>query len=768
MKSRTFASAVFLVAALLAPNGHVEACGPWFEPEVFVDKSGPDDLPAFADGHLGILQAGFDSNEYAVAYRYLNGGKLSSVERASYVPPATQPGTVTDYRHMNPDEIYEAQEAAKKAHRSEEPAGQWLLARAKYAPAFPPDRQKTFFPTDYDGAIVFDQNYLNCPDGAFANAVLTLEKRASAWGAHSPALDDWIHAQDAVFSNCASKSAAMPAPAPSGSPVLLTADRAYQIASATLYAKQFHEAARQFAAIAADHNSPWSSWGEYLAARATVREAFAKGAATDPYSGDLATYDTDIMKRAQQMLESILAQPNATPTRTIIQKELNFIRIRTETEKRAAEICAALSGPAPDSNFSNDLKDLSWILSKQIKVEDPAPLMEWIGAWRGSGNGATAYTEWQQTHSLPWLVLAMTKAETSDAFAPALIEEAAKIAPASPAYDSAFFHRVRLLTPFHRADEARTLLDARLPSMRQEGPGSTLNALLGERLVVARDFKEFLIYAPRTALRTGSEGAWNLQNLCNERAHALNAEADCPDLKKPLQFDEDAVAVLNRHTPLAQLIEASTSASLPANLRQDLTIVAWTRAILLEDATSAAKLAPRLPKTIHDTAGNSTEFPADLAILRNSGIRPYLEPGISRVASYNVFDELHDNWWCQPWDHRKTSDVGPATLAFPAFISSQQEALASAEYHRLQQLPDSVALVGQRVLAYANAHPDDPRIPEALALVVRAGHYACQTWNPNGSGDNKSEYTPVSKAAFLLLHHRYPKSPWALKTRYYY
>jgi hypothetical protein len=295
-----------------------------------------------------------------------------------------------------------------------------------------------------------------------------------------------------------------------------------------------------------------------------------------------------------------------------------------------------------------------------------------------------------------------------------------------------------------------------------------LNALRGERMALARDFEEFLSYAPRTALRTGSEGAEDLQALCNERAHALNAEADCPQLKQPLQFDEDAVSTLNRLTPLAKLIEASTSPSLPANLRQDLTIVAWTRAVLFEDAASTAKLAPRLPKALHDTAGESIGFPADLAILRNAGIRPYLEPGVSRVASYSVFDELRDNWWCKPWDGRITPEGAPAPLPVPAFISAQQAELASAEYQRLQEMPASVALIGQRVLAHATAHPDDSRVPEALALTVRAGHYACQAPNPNASGDGKSEYTGISTAAFQMLHRRYPKSSWALKTPYYY
>jgi hypothetical protein len=86
----------------------------------------------------------------------------------------------------------------------------------------------------------------------------------------------------------------------------------------------------------------------------------------------------------------------------------------------------------------------------------------------------------------------------------------------------------------------------------------------------------------------------------------------------------------------------------------------------------------------------------------------------------------------------------------------------------LQQLPDSTTLLGQHVLDYANAHPDDPQVPEALALTVRATHYACQTWDAAATGDSKSPYSPISKAAFQLLHRSYTKSAWAAKTPHYY
>jgi len=769
MRTRHFSFAAFVAVVLLFPTCDVEACGPFFEDDVFVSTTAPDDLASFAGGQLGILQAGFDSNEYAVAYRYLNGGKLSDAELKTYAPPAGPPQAPKDWSKLTPAQVAAAQEAEKQDREKAQPAGRWLLERAKYVPAGAQPAQEPAFPTDYEGNIVFDPNYLNCPEPAFQNAALTLGKRADAWGKQSPWLVDWIHGQDAVFSNCGGKSATLPAPAATGSPALLQADRAYQTASATFYAKQFDEAARQFAAIAADSHSPWSAWGPYLAARATVRKAFAMGKVTDPYSSDLASYDPETMSHAQQMLEALLAQPNPAPSRTVIQDELNFIRIRTEPEKRAAEICAALAGPGADANFAHDLQDLNWILLKQIKIDDPPPMLAWIQAWRGSVTAASAFGQWQQNHALPSLVMAIAKAGASDHFAPELIDAAAKIAPGTPAYDTIFFHRVRLLIAIKRAGEARTLLDATLPALRRQKPGSNQNALLGERMAVSTSFNEFLTYASRTALSTGSQGAEDLQGQCNEMAHAVNQSADCPALKLPLEFDEDAAALLNQQTPLKMLIEAATSPTLPQNLRQDLAVVAWTRSVMLEDAASAAKLAPVLPKPLSQAVGSTTGFPADLAILRNPGIRPYLESGIPRVASYSYFDELRDNWWCKPWEPTDPDGSPKARpLSDPAFVAPEQKALADAEYQRLQRLPDSAALIGQRVIDYAKDHPNDAQVPEALALTVRAGHYACQDWRSNSNGEQKSEYTPVSKAAFQMLHSRYPKSPWAIKTRYYY
>ena len=98
-------------------------------------------------------------------------------------------------------------------------------------------------------------------------------------------------------------------------------------------------------------------------------------------------------------------------------------------------------------------------------------------------------------------------------------------------------------------------------------------------------------------------------------------------------------------------------------------------------------------------------------------------------------------------------------------IGQDQVAAAKVENDRIMQVPSGVMLIGQRVLDYASSHPGDPNLPEALALTVRATHYGISDWQ-----DEKTEQQrkSLSKAAFELLHKRYPKSAWTAKTPYYY
>ncbi len=69
--------------------------------------------------------------------------------------------------------------------------------------------------------------------------------------------------------------------------------------------------------------------------------------------------------------------------------------------------------------------------------------------------------------------------------------------------------------------------------------------------------------------------------------------------------------------------------------------------------------------------------------------------------------------------------------------------------------PPGATYVWDFILDYANQHPRDPRVPEALHWVIHVGHY--------GQGHNHS-----GKRAFTLLKSRYPASSWAKQNQFYY
>ncbi len=77
---------------------------------------------------------------------------------------------------------------------------------------------------------------------------------------------------------------------------------------------------------------------------------------------------------------------------------------------------------------------------------------------------------------------------------------------------------------------------------------------------------------------------------------------------------------------------------------------------------------------------------------------------------------------------------------------------------KLSALEPATPHLGRIVFAWADTHPDDARVPEALHRLVDAAHYGCAVQDDG----------TVARAAFRLLHRRYPRSEWAAKTKYWY
>ena len=77
-------AAILIVGSVVA----VGACGPDFEPDVFVPAHRPVVPANFAKGELGVLEPGYFIAEKVVAFRYLNGGTLDEDEQRQLKPVA--------------------------------------------------------------------------------------------------------------------------------------------------------------------------------------------------------------------------------------------------------------------------------------------------------------------------------------------------------------------------------------------------------------------------------------------------------------------------------------------------------------------------------------------------------------------------------------------------------------------------------------------------------------------------------------------------------
>jgi hypothetical protein len=745
-----------LPAALLLVA--VMACGPDYGPEVFVPANHPEKPALFAQGRLGVLQSGYFHAELVVAYRYLSGGKLSNAEKDAYSPPELSPEELAAYRAQ-----HEARVAAQ-------PINRWLKARED-AHASPPAAevqiaQDRVIETKIDNWVVRDDQ-LNCPDAAYATAADTLENRLKTWGSGSAELMEWVRGQDAVFSNCA-KPGTMPAATQPGWSTALRQDRAYQIAAAKFYALDFDGAKADFVAIGKDKASPWSRWGEYLAARAEVRKAANTGKTAD--YGELANFDMDGLKAAQARLLKLQQQTNDSEVRHAAAAELGFIEVRLEPAKRLDQVSKALAGPQPDREFKQDMKDLDFLMDHNVAGD--TDLVRWIRNIQGAGTpvivksatGETTTEEglsvWRQEHRLPWLVAAIAKGDAEIE----LMDAAAEVKPDSPAYATVNYYRIGLILGAGKRVEARALADTMIAGLGPNDMASTRNAFLAERIQTARSLAEFLADAPRTMIESESSNAEMAQ--CVGTGAANRCAAKIP----PRQFDVDAAGFFNTQMPLDLWEEAAQSSALPKYLRDAVAWAAWMRALGLGDAAATKQMSALLPDAVRKTSGDSDGFPATLALLRNPGLRPYLEQGVQRSVTYAMLDDYRDNWWGSRWgdgdwrlERYGTDNLKAEPPGHTDFLTAQQQKQAANEDARLNALPVAAVWLGQRAIAYVKAHPDDKDAAEALALTVRATHLS------SSSGESKEDgESAVSKQAFEMLHRMYPKSPWALRTKYYY
>ena len=755
---------LLVLALLIVVPRNIFSCGPFLESATFSFDTHPDyPLSDYIGGKLGIVKPGFYRLFLVVAYRNLSGHPFSPSERAALESLLT--GVA---RSADSNAAYGFIDTSPDSNPPTPPPQIWLAERAKALGE--PQPQNAFDPNK---PFAEYQSFLNCPDPAFINAVQTLHDRQQKWGAGSADLKAWISGQDDVFSNCSSKMFKEPA-AIATQNKLLQQDREYQIAAAMLYSgipDQLIQAQQRFDAIGQDKTSPWHTWGPYLAARSVIRASTLK-------STEGGKFDAALMNDAEARLQKLAADKSSAPTQRASALMLGFVEARLHPEQRALDLARQLmNGTSLD--VAQDLIDYRYLMDSGAGSEAGSEarkndLTDWIRTFQSGANEKDyAIAKWKETGSLPWLVAAMTAVDAREKapIASELLTAAAKIDPHDPRLLTVLYQRIVLLRAMGDDKAARALIDANLAYLAKDAPISSRNLFWGHRMALSQTLDEFLHFAPRE----DAEGH-------HAQAHLKDGAPVPPNTPNDIYFDTDATAVMNQRLPLATLVQAASSPLIPKPLQVELAQSTWTRAVLLNQPQVAARMSgpvkqdmPLLAPFIDDYTKAATEEArhrsALFMLLHNPGMRPYLVPNMQRTAEINRIDNFRDNWWCADVG-AKTDKANWQTVTGDEPESARRPHLApkvdfldpvalrfgESEAGTLSRLGAAPNYFAEEVLAWAKAAPEDPRIPEALHLVVRATRYGC--------GDDKT--SPYSKQAFQRLHSKYPKSEWTKKTPYFY
>ncbi|MGZ8846975.1 MAG: hypothetical protein ACXW3C_10975, partial [Pyrinomonadaceae bacterium] len=748
-------TAIVLAAIIAAPfflSPPAEACGPFFSDAIFVFTKHPDfPLDKYAAGRFGVISGSWARSYLVVAYRSLSGNPLSDVEAKAM--KSFWDDRLNNAGYVSEGELINKWNEARKAAGATAPAQISVYRR----------REK---PREYE-------SFLNCQVDAFVNAENLLNERVKLFGVNSPQVQSWLAAQDAVFANCGEgrqlpKEAATELP---DLPQLLRADRAYQIAAANFYSTNFDEAKQQFDEIARDKNSPYRIIAPYMAARSMLRKgSFA----------EKAEEGQPFLVESETRLSAILKDNTLKQSHHAAGRLFNLAGLRAHPEAKLHELAQVIVKKDASEDFKQTVWDYTVLMDKYLAVEDesvkrqlPASLSsddltDWIITFEGDldASDAHAIERWQKTKSLHWLVAALTNANGKQPKLNELLAAAANVSHSSPGYPSVAFHSVRLLKESNRTDEARVMLDRILAGERQQLTASALNLFLGERMMLAQNLEAFLKRAPRlpAAFSDNNDG----REIPDDEGSEKPAEAP------KFLFDLDAANTFNKAMPVALMKDAASSKTLPPNLRRDVAQAAFIRAAMLDERETAAQAAVTLEEELPQvkqflaayqkaTTPDARRFAAAFLSLKFPGLRPFVSAGVGRSSAVEEIDSYRDNYWCT----EPPSPVGGSMaevdqskakpMPIPEFLKALQTS-AARQYAALQALGTGPNYLCRIAIEWAQKNPTDPRAPEALHLAVRSTRYGC-TDNDTGRW---------SKAAFDLLHARYPNTTWARNTKYWF
>jgi hypothetical protein len=704
MKVLAVAAAVAGIGIVAFPTGS-DSCSIAPPVPVFAPEHRPADLGGqFLKGRIGVIRPSYDRSYLIAAYRILNGKPLSEKE-ASGLFVSSSNGLVPPFTNAS--------------------ATAWLQVRNRALGGVPLPFLDTYRSKNSDGSFAF---YPNCLANAFDTAVETFEKRSAAWGIGSLNLHEWVTAQDQVFANCSGKVAVIPAPPSDGMDPLLAADRQYQIAAAYFYAGEWAKARDAFDLVAKDANSPWKSVAPYLIARTYLREG---------------TVDNkpDAMREAASHFDAITKDAALSEWHEASRELLDYVRLRLDPQAGLGEFGASITQPA-----AADYLYLLGHTDPEV-ASATSDLTDWLLTFEGhTKNADHATAQWKKTRSPAWLIAALVRGNDAEA-----VQAARHVDHGAPEYEAVTYYGVLRETD---ADQRRAWADE---ALQQDLLLATRNLILTERLKLARDWKEFLRDAPR-------KPEPKLEDFDGSEVDASKPPVATGTASL---FDADATGVLNGRVPFSLWKDASGNRSLPAHLQLEMVEGAWVRAVVLgKDAEARqlmerlVQLQPRAEGAAHDylTAADpeAGRFAATFLLLRNTDLMPFLVPASSAVDLNKTHTLGQVDWG---FSGSCATAFAPVPAPDAGFLTEKQQAENQDEWKQLAAAaPSGAGYIATQTFAWETKHPDDPRVQEALHLLVETGRRACRDDQTVENG----------RRAFVLLHERYPNSEWTKKTKYWY
>ncbi|MBA4077016.1 MAG: hypothetical protein C0508_18395, partial [Cyanobacteria bacterium PR.023] len=387
-------------------------------------------------------------------------------------------------------------------------------------------------------------------------------------------------------------------------------------------------------------------------------------------------------------------------------------------------------------------------------------MTDWIWTFSNSDKGSIehAHSRYQEKKNLAWLLCVGSKLTGKEPYAGEILEALAKIEKTSPAYVTANSQRARVLSTQGHNDQAVAAIDSALAATKAP---SAMNALNLQKLMLAKSLEQMITLSYRSpALIVSDAESHDLSEQwqkIDQKKNEAQSYLTLPSMLRP----EGAVAI-NQKLPLSLFLQAAQSQQVPAALRKDIAQAVFCRSILLHDQASSAKASALLKQYMPALAGllarydaaaaDSKEFSAAYLFLKNPGSRPYVTAGVARTTEFSKLDDYQDNWW-SPIEADKE-----AKFAGQQFLKAADLTKAKAEVAAINSYGTGPDYLGKVVIDYARKHVSDPRVPEALHLIVRATKL--------GATDEKT--SAISKQAFQILHQNYKGNPWTVKTPYYY